>query len=62
MDINPAALNPGLQQRQLIQQLPLQQLPEVQRSEPAPLIQMMDPAKDPAPPESDEPTRSKPCF
>lgn len=61
-EVNPAALNPGLQQRQLLQQQQQQQLPEVQRSEPAPLIRMNDPEADLAPPERDEPARSKPGF
>jgi len=41
--LNPGALNPGLQQQQQLQQRQQLQLPEVQRTQPAPLIEIKAP-------------------
>lgn len=42
--INPAALNPGLQQQQGLEQLRQQRLPNVQQTTPSPLIRMNESA------------------
>jgi len=42
--INPAALNPGLQQQQGLEQLRQQRLPNVQQTTPPPLIRMNESA------------------
>ena len=52
---NPALQNPGLQQQQNLQQLQQIQMPGVQRSNPAPLIKVIDPR---APLPSTPPTKT----
>lgn len=47
--LNPSLLNPGVQQQQQLQQQRQQRLPDVQRSQPAPLIDVIEPEAQPQP-------------
>jgi len=61
---NPGLQNPGLQQQQNLLQLQQIQMPDVQRSKPAPLIQVIDPSAPlptTPPPKACEPQRTQDC-